>query len=543
MFRKLMLCYIVAVVITICIITVELGLRSAINSPVLLIESNMEDKGIHKVLTGYSSIQGNYLLSIESRELNENKDDSLGFDVINKKYRFQDLNDVVERVNGDIEVVTRKGIIPSFSKETIVKEDNNNLLINSYIISSTDYQQEIAQMKIDSEYSDKVSIALYIISFLFSAVITYILNCKESRRNLFTLFFPFILAIVVPIGLNYIYSFNYFLIQTDSYIYSFLLSILLPTWISLFLTTVILNSLSEKDKTVKREFDNFLNFSKRENIVLISLTTFGLIYFLSYYLIPLSWHVKLISNILLFIIYYLSVVFIFMVGYLLLDRFIGNFEEITNTTALHDMISRIEQSTHSNVRVFKKQDSTDEINAWVYSTNQFVTNKINIYVTEGLLSNFSKEEIMGVLFHEIGHIKLKHNRYIAVVTLLIAIIVSTILFYTRILMLSYGWWHYILLFPLGVTVLIFLTEWLSNHVSKSFEFQADNYAVKHSENQQVYVDTLLKLSKISNDKEGIEIQKRSEWKESHPTFEKRINNVKELIKNENERKNEKFLSK
>lgn len=541
MFRKMMLCYFAAVVITICIIVVELGLRSAIISPVLLIESDIGDKGIHKVLTGYSSIQGDYLLSLEPRELNENKDDSLSFNVINKKYIFQDLNDVNEILNDEIEVVTRKGIIPSFSEQTVVKE-SNNIFVNSYLISSTDNQQEIAQMEISSKYSDKVSISLYIISFLFSAVITFILNYKMSWRNLFTLFFPFILAVAVPIGLNYIYTFNFFLLQTDSYIYSILLSIFLPTWISLFLTTVILNSFSEKDNTAHPESGSFLSFNKREIIALVSLMTFGLIYFLSYYFIPLSWHVKIINNIFLFILYYLSLVFIFMVGYLLLDRFIGNFEEITQTTTFKGMVTSIEQSTNSIVRVFKKQDSTDEINAWVYSTNPFVSNKISIYVTEGLLSNLNKGEVMGVLFHEIGHIKLKHNRNIMMVTLLIAIIISTILFYSRILMLSYGWWHYILLFPLGVVALIFLTEWLPNHVSKSFEFQADTYAVKNSEDQQAYVDALLKLSKINDDTEGAEIQKRREWKESHPTFEKRINHVKELIKNESQRKNEKFLS-
>lgn len=279
MFRKIMFCYFVAVVITICLITVELGLRSAIISPFLLIESNKEDKELHKVLMGYSSIQGNYLLSIEPRELNENKDDNLGFDVINKKYTFQDFNNVDVMVNGDIEVVTRKGIIPSFSKETIVKESNNNILFNSYIISSTDYQQEITQMKIDLEYSDKVSIALYIISFLFSAAITSILNYRKSRRNLFTLFFPFILSVIVPIGMNYMYSFNYFLIQTDSYIYSFLLSILLPTWISLFLTSAILNLFSEQDNTNKSESTGFLNLNKREGIALFFVITSGLFIF------------------------------------------------------------------------------------------------------------------------------------------------------------------------------------------------------------------------------------------------------------------------
>lgn len=537
MLRKIMLCYFVAVIITICIITVELGLRSAIISPFLLIESNKEDKELHKVLTGYSSIQGNYLLSIEPRELNENKDDNLGFDVINKKYTFQDFNNVDVMVNGDIEVVTRKGIIPSFSKETIVKESNNNILFNSYIISSTDYQQEITQMKIDLEYSDKVSIALYIISFLFSAAITSILNYRKSRRNLFTLFFPFILSVIVPIGMNYMYSFNYFLIQTDSYIYSFLLSILLPTWISLFLTSAILNLFSEQDNTNKSESTGFLNLNKREGIALFFVITSGLFYFLGYYLIPLSWHVKIIGNIYIYIIYYLSMLFLFMVGYLLLDRFIGKFEEINSSSAFRNIITSIEQKTYSKLRVFKKQDSMDEINAWVYTTNPFISNKVNVYVTEGLLSNFNKEEIKGILFHEIGHIKLKHNKFIIMVIFLIALIMSVVLFYSRILMLSYGWWHYILLFPLGIVILIFLIEWLPNYVSKLFEFQADSYAVKHSENKQLYVDTLLKLSKINDDIGGVEIQKRREWKESHPSFEKRIHNVKELIKNKE------FLSK
>ena len=74
-------------------------------------------------------------------------------------------------------------------------------------------------------------------------------------------------------------------------------------------------------------------------------------------------------------------------------------------------------------------------------------------------------------------------------------------------MLGYGWWQYIVILPVGVVVLIWLTEWLP---------------------KELYIQTLKKLNEISEKEDAAFEVKRREWKETHPSFEKRINFIKEL---------------
>ncbi|MDG5790187.1 M48 family metalloprotease [Evansella sp. AB-P1] len=546
MFKKFMLCYFVAVVATISIIVVEIGVRSAVLSPFILLESKVEEEGTQKYLTGYSSIQGDYFLTIKPKQ-NEMimKDKESSFNVINKQFVYQKFNSVGngEMKGPELELVTRNGIIPSFSNETNIAEKDRNLFFQTYVISKNDQvnKLELDNMKLSTAHNDTFSIVIYVLSFLIAGIITFLLNVKKSLRNLFTLFFPFLTALILPLGLNYFYTLNFFLIKTDSYIYSMLFSIFLPTLGSLLITTNVFQLMTDK-KSIKTEENvpenqkssSFLEFNKREKLVLLFTFTIGLLYFLSYYLLPLSLHIKMISNVGWFICWYLSMTFLFMIGYTILDRYIGNFENITMTNTFQRMQGEIEKSTNSNVQLFKKRDSKNETNAWVYSTNPFTVKSIKIFVTEGLLQHFDMNETKGVLLHEIGHIKLKHNRYILLLTCIIALLISTTIFYSRILLLSFGWWHYILLFPIGVIGLLILTEWLPNFVSKFFEHQADAYAVNHLEDKEIYVDTLLKLSKMNEDEMDNAIQKRRNWKESHPTFEKRVNYIKDLIDVDND---------
>lgn len=53
-------------------------------------------------------------------------------------------------------------------------------------------------------------------------------------------------------------------------------------------------------------------------------------------------------------------------------------------------------------------------------------------------------------------------------------------------MLVFGWWQYILIFPIGVVLLILLIEWLPNKISQMFEHEADEYAVRQLGNKNLY---------------------------------------------------------
>lgn len=144
------------------------------------------------------------------------------------------------------------------------------------------------------------------------------------------------------------------------------------------------------------------------------------------------------------------------------------------------------------------------------------------------MKKFTLDELKAVLFHEIGHMKRKRGRWILSLTFGIATLTSITLFFTRKVMLGHGWWQYIVLLPVSVVVLIWLTEWLPNKISKMFEHQADEYAVRQLGDKELYIQTLRKLQQISEIEDGEFVGKRKEWKKTHPSFEKRINVLKKL---------------
>ena len=139
------------------------------------------------------------------------------------------------------------------------------------------------------------------------------------------------------------------------------------------------------------------------------------------------------------------------------------------------------------------------------------------------------KEIKAVLFHEIGHLKLKHGRWVLAITFGVAIAISLIMFYTRKIMLGFGWLYYIFIFAFGMIILIVLTEWLPNKISKIFEHQADAFAVRQLGEKELYVQTLMKLYQMSEKEDGDFVPKRKEWKETHPSIQKRINFIKDLL--------------
>lgn len=214
--------------------------------------------------------------------------------------------------------------------------------------------------------------------------------------------------------------------------------------------------------------------------------------------------------------------------YTVLHRFIGNYENVGLTEPFCSLKKTIEAACKTNIHLITKKESEHETNAWVYSTSFVSKKSLNIYRTEGLVKKCTFDELKAVLFHEIGHMKRKHGRWILSLTFGIATLTSLTMFFARKIMLGYGWWQYIVILPVGVVVLIWLTEWLPNKISKMFEHQADEYAVRQLGDKELYIQTLKKLNEISEKEDAAFEVKRREWKETHPSFEKRINFIKEL---------------
>jgi Zn-dependent protease with chaperone function len=177
-----------------------------------------------------------------------------------------------------------------------------------------------------------------------------------------------------------------------------------------------------------------------------------------------------------------------------------------------------------------KQNSREDVNAWVYSFKLFPSKETPIHMTEGLLERFSEEEIKTIIYHELGHVKQKHGKYILSLTFLVAIAVSILMFFLRQVMLANGWWIYLAAFPIGVLALIIVAEWLPKKVSKMFEHKADAYVIEQTNEKDLYINTLRKLTEYSEEEDN-HPRKNRDWNKTHPTLQKRINFIERTFRN------------
>lgn len=144
----------------------------------------------------------------------------------------------------------------------------------------------------------------------------------------------------------------------------------------------------------------------------------------------------------------------------------------------------------------------------------------NIYISDYLLENFTIDEIKAVLAHEISHLKKHHliERVISILLIFIAIPVMGILIDNHEEILPN--------FPIYNMIIIFLiitiayVLFLIFFVQRWQEKQADLYTLQMNIEPKVYIDALIKLSKLNN--LTINLNKVDEKLLSHPSFGKRI---------------------
>lgn len=529
--KSMFIILIVTAFLTFVVIMIELSIRSAVLSPFILIESqkNVETQ---KLLTGYSIYHGDYLLNIKDTE--DVIVHPLAFHIGNTEYQFTKVdnkNIVLDAGKKELIVITRRGIEPFFNKEVMFHSSKANLFFNEYTIRIEENVSSFS-IQLKSKFNKTFTLLIYCCSWLLPFLIALFINKVLPWHNLFTLFMPFILAGVLPIILNYQFTLDYSLLLTKSFILSILISIFLPTFLSISLTTALYQWLLESDTTNKQitgsKESDFLVFSRREIIVILLLVIGSLTYFFSFFLLPLSIYVKIVEEWCIFAVWYLSLTLIITLVINLIHRFMGEYNNVGNSEKFPSLKKSIESACNLNINLFTKNGTSDETNAWVYSIPLLTRKSINIYLTEGLIKKFTLDEIKAVLFHEIGHIKLKHGRWIILITFGVATIISLIMFFIRKMMLGFGWGYYIFIYPVGGVILIVLTELLPNKIRKLFEHHADEFAVRKLGNKKLYIQTLMKLEELSRDEfDEFEVKKR-EWKETHPSTQKRINFIKDL---------------
>ncbi|WP_339164675.1 M48 family metalloprotease [Siminovitchia sp. FSL W7-1587] len=529
--RTAFICLLVAAFLTAAVMLIELVVRSPMSSPLILFDSKSEAK-VPKLLTGYSIYHGHYLLEMQ-RDTQSHEGRPLAFRIGSEDYQLKQIHpeNVSLPAGQEMKVMTRRGIDVDISNGTSIQSNKRSFFFNEYTIRPAESDTSIS-IQLRSEFGLALTLLIYFGSFLLPSLLALAFNHVFSWRPLFTLFFPFILAGLLPLLLNYHFTMGYGLLLTGSYIWSIVLCIFLPAFLAIALTAAIyqytLNSEEDEVSLPEMEETGFLYWTRRETIGILMLMGGGIAYFFALFSIPLSVYVNITEKWYLFIAWYLSVTFMIMIVYTAGHRFIGNYENIGLQEPFASLKKAVEQACGTNVNLFKKKESRNETNAWVY-TVPFASKKgINIYMTEGLMKNFTLAELQAILFHEIGHIKLKHGRLILATTICAMVAISSLMFFARKIMLGYGWGYYTFLLSISMVGVVMLMKWLPNKISKLFEHQADEYAVRQLEDAELYIRTLVKLHDISEEEEGEWTPKRKEWKETHPSLQKRIHYIKGL---------------
>lgn len=138
-------------------------------------------------------------------------------------------------------------------------------------------------------------------------------------------------------------------------------------------------------------------------------------------------------------------------------------------------------------------------------SNAFFTGfgkKKRIALFDTLINKHEPNELVAVLAHEIGHYKLKHNLknlFIAIVKLGIVLYLMSIFITHPPLFQAFGMEHMsvyagLIFFALLYTPVSLIMSVIFNHLSRKYEFQADSFSAKSTEQPQDLISALKKLS-------------------------------------------------
>jgi STE24 endopeptidase len=156
-----------------------------------------------------------------------------------------------------------------------------------------------------------------------------------------------------------------------------------------------------------------------------------------------------------------------------------------------------------------------------------------IILGDTLLSEYTNDEIETVIAHELGHYKHKH----IIKNIIIGTLTSFLMFFLMALFydISLQWFNFSALTQIDALPLLTLWAMLiglilspaGNIISRKFEYEADEYAVKTTNKREAFVNTLNKLT--SQNLGDAEPHPFVEWFfYSHPSIKKRINFINSI---------------
>jgi len=171
-------------------------------------------------------------------------------------------------------------------------------------------------------------------------------------------------------------------------------------------------------------------------------------------------------------------------------------------------------------------------------SNAFFTGfgkKKRIALFDTLINKHEPNELVAVLAHEIGHYKLKHNLknlFIAIIKLGIVLYLMSIFITHPPLFQAFGLENMsvyagLIFFALLYTPVSLIMSVIFNHLSRKYEFQADSFAAKSTEQPRDLIRALKKLS--ADNLSNLTPHPLYVFLEySHPPVLDRINNLRHL---------------
>jgi len=156
-----------------------------------------------------------------------------------------------------------------------------------------------------------------------------------------------------------------------------------------------------------------------------------------------------------------------------------------------------------------------------------------IILSDTLIENFTDDEIVTVFAHELGHYIKKHivkNILIGFITTIVTFYFANQLYLYLISLMNFNSVYQLSALPLLFLIMSIFSLILmpvTNSVSRKFEYEADEFAVKSTGDKNSFISSLQKLSKINladeNPNPIIEFIFYS-----HPSIKKRIERINQI---------------
>ncbi len=200
--------------------------------------------------------------------------------------------------------------------------------------------------------------------------------------------------------------------------------------------------------------------------------------------------------------------------------------------SLKDKIVKLGNNAGMNVENIYKFDMSKNTKKANAAFTGFGKTK-RIILGDTLLENFTEDEIETVLAHELGHFKRKHiikNIFIGTASSFLTLYLIALLYSNSVEYFGFSSILEVAALPLLALwgmLIGFIQTPISNIISRKFEYEADEYAIRETGKREEFIATLDKLTEQNlGDREPHPLV---EWYSySHPSIKKRVEHINSI---------------